>query len=64
MAYLPLDENEFIREIVTPEGKIVQEIVSVNPLTGEEYRIARISETRYDPATGTPEAACHTQGRV
>ena len=47
--------EDFLRDVLTPEGRIVRQIVSRNPYTGEVYRLTAISDTRYDPATGRPE---------
>ena len=55
MTELPYgDGAEFIQELITPEGKIIREVVFGNPYTGEVYRIIEIHETRYDQASGAP----------
>ena len=51
--FLPGDEA--LREIITPEGRTIREVLIPNLHTGEVDRITTISEVKYDPTTGRPE---------
>ena len=55
MTQLPNhNEENGWQEILTPEGKVVREVLLPSP-SGEIHRIATISDVRYDPVTGRPE---------
>ncbi len=50
------NSEDILQSLITPEGKVIQEVLLPNPYTGEIHRIATISEVRYDPETGRPES--------
>ena len=58
MTFLPdnSEGEEMLRDILTPEGRVIREILIPNPYTGEVHRIAMISDVRYNPATDRPES--------
>ena len=52
--FLPGDE--ILRGIITPEGKVVDEVLIFNPYTGEIYPLRTITDISYNAETGRPES--------